>query len=81
MRRLAQAGLMIATGVALTALYAGGAGRLAAAARPIYAKDAPVIRVSGAEVPAPYARNLELAAFPSEEDIIEAVRRSLYRGA
>jgi pyruvate dehydrogenase E1 component beta subunit len=43
--------------------------------------DAPVERVSGAEVPAPYARNLELAAFPSEDDIIAAVRRSLYRGA
>jgi pyruvate dehydrogenase E1 component beta subunit len=43
--------------------------------------DAPVGRVSGAEVPAPYARNLELAAFPSEEDIIKAVRRSLYREA
>src|SRR4051794_10096593 len=42
--------------------------------------DAPVERVSGAEVPAPYARNLELAAFPSEDDIIAAVRRSLYRG-
>src|SRR3954449_827922 len=38
--------------------------------------DAPVERVSGAEVPAPYARNLELAAFPSEDDIIKAVRRS-----
>jgi len=43
--------------------------------------DAPVERVSGAEVPAPYARNLEIAAFPSEEDIIKAVHRSLYRGA
>jgi pyruvate dehydrogenase E1 component beta subunit len=43
--------------------------------------DAPVERVSGAEVPAPYARNLELAAFPSDEDIIKAVRRSLYRNA
>lgn len=41
--------------------------------------DAPVERVSGAEVPAPYARNLELAAFPSEEDIIAGVRRALYR--
>jgi pyruvate dehydrogenase E1 component beta subunit len=41
--------------------------------------DAPVERVSGAEVPAPYARNLEIAAFPSEQDIIEAARRSLYR--
>src|ERR687895_357383 len=41
--------------------------------------DAPVERVSGAEVPAPYARNLELAAFPSEEQIASAVKRSLYR--
>jgi pyruvate dehydrogenase E1 component beta subunit len=43
--------------------------------------DAPVGRVSGAEVPAPYARNLEIAAFPSEQQVIDAVRRSLYRGA
>ena len=40
--------------------------------------DAPVERVSGAEVPAPYARNLELAAFPSEQQVIDAVRRVLY---
>ena len=43
--------------------------------------DAPVARVSGAEVPAPYARNLEVAAFPSEQQVIDAVRRSLYRKA
>ncbi|MBA2277915.1 MAG: alpha-ketoacid dehydrogenase subunit beta [Chloroflexia bacterium] len=43
--------------------------------------DAPVERVSGAEVPAPYARNLELAAFPSEQQIIDAVQRVLYRVA
>lgn len=41
--------------------------------------DAPVERVSGAEVPAPYARNLEIAAFPSEDDVIDAVNRVLYR--
>src|SRR5918994_4740615 len=41
--------------------------------------DAPVERVSGAEVPAPYARNLEVAAFTSEQKIIEAVQRVLYR--
>ena len=41
--------------------------------------DAPVERVSGAEVPAPYARNLELAAFPSEQQIVDAARRALYR--
>ncbi len=41
--------------------------------------DAPVERVSGAEVPAPYARNLELAAFPSVDQIAAAARRVLYR--
>ena len=40
--------------------------------------DAPVLRVSGAEVPAPYARNLELAAFPNEDQIAAAARRALY---
>src|SRR5918912_1227907 len=40
--------------------------------------DAPVQRVSGAEVPAPYARNLELAAFPSEQQVANAARRVLY---
>ncbi|MGB3682704.1 MAG: alpha-ketoacid dehydrogenase subunit beta [Rubrobacteraceae bacterium] len=40
--------------------------------------DAPVIRVSGAEVPAPYARNLEVAGFPSEDQVTNAARRSLY---
>jgi pyruvate dehydrogenase E1 component beta subunit len=42
--------------------------------------DAPVERVSGAEVPAPYARNLEVAAFPSEQQIVDAARRAMYRG-
>ena len=41
--------------------------------------DAPVIRVSGAEVPAPYARNLEIAAFPSEQQVANAARRTLYK--
>ncbi|WP_293677797.1 apolipoprotein N-acyltransferase [uncultured Phenylobacterium sp.] len=49
-RRLAQAGVLVAAGVALTALYAGGAGRLAAAARPIHTKDAPIIRVVQANI-------------------------------
>jgi len=40
--------------------------------------DAPVERVSGAEVPAPYARNLEIAAFPSEKQVANAARRVLY---
>src|SRR5918992_2538570 len=41
--------------------------------------DAPVARVSGAEVPAPYARNLEVAAFPSAGDVIKAVHDVTYR--
>ena len=41
--------------------------------------DAPVERISGAEVPAPYARNLEIAAFPSEAQILDGVRRVLYQ--
>ena len=40
--------------------------------------DAPVIRVSGAEVPAPYARNLEVAGFPNEDQVTNAARRTLY---
>jgi pyruvate dehydrogenase E1 component beta subunit len=43
--------------------------------------DAPVERVSGAEVPAPYSKSLEAAAFPNEQDVIDAARRSLYRKA
>ncbi len=41
--------------------------------------DAPVERVTGADVPMPYARNLELLAVPHEEDIIAAVKRTLYK--
>lgn len=40
--------------------------------------DAPVERVSGAEVPAPYARNLEVAGFPTIEHVVSAARRVLY---
>ncbi len=35
--------------------------------------DAPVARVSGKDVPAPYNRDLEFAALPSEEDVVDAV--------
>jgi pyruvate dehydrogenase E1 component beta subunit len=35
--------------------------------------DAPVARVCGQDVPLPYNRNLEFAALPSEEDVVEAV--------
>jgi pyruvate dehydrogenase E1 component beta subunit len=40
--------------------------------------DAPVVRVTGEDVPMPYARNLELLAVPHEEDVIEAVKKVLY---
>ena len=39
--------------------------------------DAPVERIGGADVPMPYARNLERAAIPSENDVIAAVKRTL----
>ncbi len=41
--------------------------------------DAPVIRVTGEDVPMPYARNLELLAVPHEEHIERAVMAVLYR--
>ena len=41
--------------------------------------DAPVERVTGADVPMPYARNLELLALPHERDIVAAAKRTLYR--
>ena len=40
--------------------------------------DAPVKRVSGADVPMPYARNLETLAIPGVEQIIAAVREIAY---
>jgi pyruvate dehydrogenase E1 component beta subunit len=43
--------------------------------------DAPVERVTGEDVPMPYARNLELLAVPHEEHVVEAVRRATYRAS
>ena len=40
--------------------------------------DAPVERVTGEDVPMPYARNLELLATPHEEQVIGAVKKVLY---
>jgi pyruvate dehydrogenase E1 component beta subunit len=37
--------------------------------------DAPVERVTGANAPMPYARNLERAKTPSKEKIMHAIRR------
>lgn len=41
--------------------------------------DAPVERVTGTDVPMPYARNLELLAVPHEPDIVKAAKKTLYR--
>jgi pyruvate dehydrogenase E1 component beta subunit len=41
--------------------------------------DAPVARVTGADVPMPYARNLELLAVPNEKAVRDAVLGVLYR--
>jgi pyruvate dehydrogenase E1 component subunit beta len=43
------------------------------------ALDAPVLRVSSADVPMPYAKTLETAYLPQPEKVIEAVRQVMYR--
>ena len=40
--------------------------------------DAPPVRVTGKDVPMPYAANLEKLALPSVEEVVEAVRRVRY---
>ena len=40
--------------------------------------DAPVVRVYGADVPMPYAANLEKLALPQANDIIEAAKKVAY---
>ena len=42
--------------------------------------DAPVLRVTGKDVPMPYAANLEKLALPSVAEVIEAVRTVTYAG-
>jgi len=41
--------------------------------------DAPVLKVSGKDVPMPYAANLEKLALPSAAEVIEAVKAVTYR--
>lgn len=41
--------------------------------------DAPVERVTGADVPTPYATNLESLAFPDTPLIVKVAKRALYR--
>ena len=41
--------------------------------------DAPVLRVTQADVPMPYAKNLEALAKPNAERVVEACKKVLYR--
>jgi pyruvate dehydrogenase E1 component beta subunit len=41
--------------------------------------DAPVLRVTAADVPMPYSRMLEKAYLPQPEKVVDAVRQVLYR--
>ncbi len=41
--------------------------------------DAPVVRVTGKDVPMPYAANLEKLALPSINDVVQAVKAVCYR--
>jgi len=41
--------------------------------------DGPVIRVTGKDVPMPYAENLEKLALPQTDDIVNACRNACYR--
>ena len=41
--------------------------------------DAPVLRVTGKDVPMPYAANLEKLALPTVEDVIAAAKSVCYR--
>jgi pyruvate dehydrogenase E1 component beta subunit len=43
------------------------------------ALDAPVLRVTSADVPMPYAKTLERAYLPQPEKIVDAVKQVLYR--
>jgi pyruvate dehydrogenase E1 component beta subunit len=45
-----------------------------------YDLDAPVERVCGAEVPIPYAKQLEEAALPSAGSVVSAAHKTLHRG-
>jgi len=41
--------------------------------------DAPLIRVAGADVPLPYAANLEKLALPQPETIVAAAKQAAYK--
>lgn len=39
--------------------------------------DAPVFRVTGADIPTPYAKNLEEAAFPTAANVVNTIKKQL----
>jgi pyruvate dehydrogenase E1 component beta subunit len=41
--------------------------------------DAPILRVTGEDVPTPYAKNLEHLAFPDKQKVLDAANKVLYR--
>ena len=41
--------------------------------------DAPVIRITGKDVPMPYAANLEKLALPRLEQVVDAVKSVTYK--
>jgi pyruvate dehydrogenase E1 component beta subunit len=41
--------------------------------------DAPILRVTGADVPMPYNKHLERAAKPGPDRVVEAAKRVAYR--
>ena len=41
--------------------------------------DAPVMRVTGRDVPMPYAANLEKLALPTVDDVVAAAKAVCYR--
>jgi pyruvate/2-oxoglutarate/acetoin dehydrogenase E1 component len=43
--------------------------------------DGPIIRITGSDVPMPYARNLEDAAIPTAERVVQAIRTLLSRSS
>jgi pyruvate/2-oxoglutarate/acetoin dehydrogenase E1 component len=45
-----------------------------------YQLDAPVERICGAEVPAPYPKHLEQASLPQPDQIVRTVRRMVHHG-
>ena len=40
--------------------------------------DAPVVRISGSDVPMPYAKSLEEAAMPQIHNVVDSVKKILH---